>query len=89
MGVPRILCAAVAVGVLVAHIIIATSITSEVNERLGKQYKGVWSLQGDEILKEHERLFPDSRKRAAFFATFVAAFILFFATGFVPGRPSG
>lgn len=79
----QILSLAAAVASFVAMILIGNSITREVNEALGTDYNGIWSLSGNKIWKEHERLFPANRKRVALAAALVVAFGLFFATAFL------
>ena len=83
MDLAQILSGAAAVASFTAHIVVASSMTRTVNDRLGTDYKGIWSSHGDEVWKEHQRLFPASRKRAALAATLVAAFALFMATAFL------
>ncbi len=73
----QILSLAAAVASFVAMILIGKSITREVNEALGTDYNGIWSLNGNKIWKEHERLFPANRKRVALAAALVVAFGLF------------
>jgi 4-amino-4-deoxy-L-arabinose transferase-like glycosyltransferase len=79
----QILSLAGAVASFIGMILIGNSITKDVNEALGTDYNGIWSLNGNKIWKEHERLFPANRKRAALAAALVAAFGLFFATAFL------
>ncbi len=78
----QILSLAAAVASFIGTILIGNSITKDVNEALGTDYNGMWSLNGNKIWKEHERLFPANRKRAALAAALVAAFGLFMATAF-------
>jgi hypothetical protein len=67
----------------IGMVLIGNSIANDVNEALGTGYNGIWSLNGNKIWKEHERLFPGSRKRTALAVTLVVAFGLLFATGFL------
>jgi hypothetical protein len=67
----------------IGMVLIGNSIAKDVNEALGTDYNGIWSLNGNRIWKEHERLFPNSRKRTALAVTLVVAFGLLFATGFL------
>lgn len=83
MRVLQILSLAAAVAAFGGAIIIGNSITKDVNESLGTDYKGIWSLNGNKIWKEHERLFPANRKRAALAATVVGALGFFMATAFL------
>lgn len=61
----QILSLAMAFGSHITLLLIGNSITREVNEALGTEYKGIWRFNGNKVLKEHERLFPASRKRVA------------------------
>ena len=83
MNVFQVLSGAAALASFTAHIVIARSVTEDVNDRLGTDYKGIWSPDGSKTWAEHERLFPSSRKRVALAATMVAAFTLFMATAFL------
>ena len=68
----------------VSMILIGNSIARDVNETLGTDFNGIWNLNGDRILKEHERLFPADRKRMALATAVVAAFGLFALAAFLP-----
>ena len=73
MNVFQVLSGAAALASFAAHIVIARSVTEDVNDRLGTDYKGIWSPDGSKTWAEHERLFPSSRKRVALAATFLVA----------------
>ena len=79
----QILSLAAAVASFVGTILIGNSIAKDVNETLGTDYRGIWSVSGNKIWKEHERLFPANRKRVALAIALVAAFGLFMASAFL------
>ena len=83
MRILQILSLIAAVGLFCGTILIGNSITKDVNENMGSHHDGIWSSSGNRIWKEHERLFPANRKRAALAITLVAAFALFMATAFL------
>jgi len=83
MGAFQILSWAAAVASFIATVLIGNSIAKDVNQTSGTDYNGIWSLSGNKIWKEHELLFPASRKRAALVAALAVAFGLFMATAFL------
>jgi hypothetical protein len=72
-----------AVASFIGTVLIGNSIAKDVNEALDTDYNSIWSLSGNKIWKEHERIFPSNRKRTALAATLVVAFGLVVATGFL------
>lgn len=78
--VTQILSWAAAVVCFVATITVGNSIAKDVNQALGTDYKGIWSLEGNKVWKERERLFPASRKRLLLALALVLAFSFFIAT---------
>lgn len=66
----------------VAALEFGNSIAQDVQEALSTN-ENFWSSQGSRIWNEHEKLFPQSRKRAALAVTLIAAFGLLFATAFL------
>lgn len=65
---------AAAVASFSSAILIDDSIAKDVSEALGTDYKGMFGLNGEKVWKEHQRLFPASRKRAALVGALVATF---------------
>ena len=76
----QVLTSLVAVGLFIAGILIGSSIAREVDEASGTNYGGIWSSNANTIWKEHERLFPMSRKRAALVGAFLASVGFFIST---------
>ncbi len=83
MGAGEILSLAGAVVSFFSSILIEESIKKDVNETLGTDYRGIWSMDGNKIWHEHEQLFPASRKGIALIATLVGSFGLFAVTGWL------
>ncbi len=67
------------IGSFVLVIVIGGSITKDVNESLGESYNGIWSARGNKIWKDHERLFPASRKRICLAAALLSSFAFLIA----------
>jgi hypothetical protein len=78
MNAGQIMCGLLAGVFFMAMPGIGMSITKDVNEKFGTSYVGLWTLQGNKIWGEHQKLFPHSRKRIALAATLLAAFGLLF-----------
>ena len=76
----QVLSSLAAVGLFTAGILIGSSIARDVDEALGTTYGGIWNSNANTIWKEHERLFPLSRKRAALAGAFLASVGLFIIT---------
>lgn len=62
----------------------ASSIVNDVNESIGTAYTRLFSLDGNTIWKEHQRVFPSSRKRTVLSMTLFLTFTLMFVTAYVP-----
>ncbi len=77
MRVIQAVSALAAVGLFTGGILIGSSIARDVDDALGTTYGGIWNSSATIIWKEHERLFPFSRKRSALIAVFLASVGLF------------
>ena len=76
----QVLTSLAAVGLFTAGILIGSSIAHDVDEALGTAYGGIWRSNAKTIWREHERLFPMSRKRAALAGAFLASVAFFIVT---------
>jgi hypothetical protein len=76
----QVLTSLAAVGLFTAGVLIGISIARDVDEALGTTYGRIWSSNANTIWKEHERLFPLSRKRAALVGAFLASAGFFIIT---------
>ncbi len=79
----RIISLAAAAGSFLGVILIGNSIARDVNGTLGTDYDSIWSLNGNRVWQEHQRLFPYSRKRAALGTMLLGWLALLFVTGFL------
>jgi hypothetical protein len=83
MTVVQMIFLASSIASFVTTIATGHSIAEDVNGKMGTDYKGVFVRKGDPW-KEHERLFPASRKRIAL-AVALAASVGFLMLGAVSG----
>lgn len=80
MRTVQVLTSLAAIGLFTAGILIGSSIAHEVDEARGSTYGGIWRSNANTIWREHERLFPMSRKRTALAGTFLASVAFFVIT---------
>lgn len=83
MSVSQLLTLLVAAICFFAALDLGDSIAREVQQVRGTPDESIWNSRANQIWMDHERLFPDSRKRRALAATLIAAFGLFFAAAWL------
>jgi hypothetical protein len=71
------------IGSFALVIVIGGSITKDVNESLGESNNGIWSARGNKIWKDHEQLFPASRKRLYLVAALLSSFAFLIAGAYL------